>query len=120
VSAQHVEHPPEADALFPQPPTTEVALRIAVRRLDLAASVEFEQGFHNAWQEAVQTDSTMPMHVFLRRWADWVSLHRYPSRAARLKELRRQFDKADTREDARAIAEEIAQLLALAGVAVHE
>lgn len=54
---------PISDVALPMPPLTETALRVAVNRIDLAAAVEFEQGFRQARQEAVQTDSTAPMHV---------------------------------------------------------
>lgn len=59
----------EGEPLFPMPPSTEQALRVAVMSLDPAAAVRFENEFHAAWQEAVQTDSTVPMHTFLHRWA---------------------------------------------------
>lgn len=111
MSAQPVDHPDRAEALFPMPPKTEVALRVAVRKLDLAAAVEFEEDFHHAWQEAVQTDSTVPMHMFLEKWAVWVSLHRYPDRSARLRELERAFQATETDEETRKAGAEIARLL---------
>lgn len=88
--------------LFPKPPLTEMALRVAVKSLDLAAAVHFENEFHAAWQEAMQTDSTVPMHTFL---------HRYPTRAARLTELERRVAQATTREAARDAAIEASALL---------
>ncbi|GDY45240.1 hypothetical protein SANT12839_061220 [Streptomyces antimycoticus] len=67
VSTQPIEDSHD-EPLFPMPPLTEQALRVAVRSLDLSAAVRFEEEFHSAWQEAVQTDSTVPMHTFLHRW----------------------------------------------------
>ncbi|MEU7042901.1 hypothetical protein AB0A77_17795 [Streptomyces varsoviensis] len=93
------------------PPLTEAALRVAVATVDLTAAVRFEQEFHSAWQEAVQTDCTVPMHTFLHRWGVFVALRRYPSRAARLDELERAVGQATDREEARASSSELAALL---------
>ncbi len=97
--------------LFPMPPVTEQALRVAVLSLDPAAAVRFEQEFHAAWQEAVQTDSTVPMHTFLRRWAVFVALRRVPARARRLRELELAIADADTLAAARPAAAELAAML---------
>lgn len=97
--------------LFPIPPLTEMALRVAVKSLDPVAAVHFEDEFHAAWQEAVQTDSTVPMHTFLHRWAVFVELRRYPARAARLAELERKIAQAATCEAARDAAIEASELL---------
>lgn len=109
MSAQSVEH--STDPLFPMPPISEASLRSAVRRLDLAEAVRFEQEFHAAWEEAVQTDSTVPMHTFLHRWGVWVAVRRIPARAARFHELERAIGMAPTKEDARAAAIEITAIL---------
>src|SRR3954449_13606192 len=99
------------DPLFPMPPLTEQALRVAVSAVDLAAAVRFENEFHAAWQEAVQTDSTVPMHTFLHRWAVFVALRRVPARARRLRELEQAIADADTLDAARPAAAEIAAML---------
>lgn len=109
MSAHHAERP--SSPLFPMPPVTEAALRVAVRRLDPAEAVNFEREFHEAWQEAVQTDSTVPMHGFLRRWAVFVALHRHPAKSAHLRELERAFQKTDTVDEARKVGAEIGRLL---------
>jgi hypothetical protein len=93
------------------PPLTEQALRVAVRTVDLSASVRFESEFHSAWQEAVQTDSTVPMHTFLHRWGVFVALRRYPRRAQRLHELEQAVAQAADVEDARRASAEIGELL---------
>jgi hypothetical protein len=85
-----------------------------VQRLSPVDAVRFEQEFRAAWEEAVQTDSTIPMHTFLRRWAVFVSLHRYPHRSARIRELERAVGQAQTLEEGRAAANEVGQLLAAA------
>lgn len=59
----------------------------------------------------MQTDSTVPMHTFLHRWAVFVALRRHPDRAARLTELERAFAQAKDRTTARDVASEIAVLL---------
>jgi hypothetical protein len=101
------------------PPRTEAALRIAVRRLDPVEAVKLDQEFRDVWQEAVQTDSTVPMRMFLYKWAVWVELHRYPARSAALRELERAFQETETREDMRRVGHEISEMLktAEAGVA---
>jgi hypothetical protein len=112
MSSQPIEQPYAADGpLIPMPPLTEQALRTAVTTLDLAAAVRFETEFHAAWQEAVQMDSTVPMHTFLHRWGVFVALRRYPRRAALLDQLEREVARAETIEVARAAAAGIAELL---------
>ncbi|GAB2807461.1 hypothetical protein [Streptomyces daliensis] len=119
MSAQPVEPSGWAwdEAIFEMPPSTEAALRIAVKRLDLVAAAEFEQEFRAAWQEAVQTDSTVPMHTFLHRWGVWVEMHRFPARAAHLHELEAAVDRAPSTEEARRAAEQVGKLLAVASAA---
>jgi hypothetical protein len=93
------------------PPLTEQALRTAVRTLDLAAAVRFEAEFHEAWQEAVQRDSTVPMHTFFYRCGVFVALHRFPRRASRLDALEREVAAAGTAGEARTASAAIAGLL---------
>lgn len=113
MSSQPVEQPfaSGAEPLIPMPELTEQTLRTAVSTLDLAAAVRFEAEFHAAWQEAVQMDSTVPMHTFLHRWGVFVALRRFPRRAARLDELEREATRAETIESARAAAAGITELL---------
>ncbi|RSS39712.1 hypothetical protein [Streptomyces sp. WAC08241] len=96
------------DAALPMPPLTEAALRMAVNRIDLAAAVQFRQ----AWQEAIQTDSTTPMRLFIRRWGIWVALRRTPERAARLHELETVSGTAEDRAVRRAASAEIGRMIA--------
>ncbi|MFI9718242.1 hypothetical protein ACIHFE_01090 [Streptomyces sp. NPDC052396] len=93
------------------PLRTEAALRVAVTRLDPSAAVRFEREFHAARQEAVRTDSTVPIQTFRYRWAVFVALRRPPARAARLAELEAAVAEAATHEAARAASSEIAALL---------
>jgi hypothetical protein len=118
VSAQPADRPHSDEPLFPMPPVTEEALRVAVRRIDLAEAVRFDREFHHAWQEAAQTDSTVPMHTFLRRWAVFVALRRYPARAARLRELERIVGSAESMDEIRAAGAEIGRLLEAASTEV--
>ncbi|WP_245687581.1 hypothetical protein [Streptacidiphilus griseoplanus] len=106
--AHHGEH----EALFPMPPLTEGALRVAVATIDLAEAVRFEREFHGAWQEAVQTDSTVPMHTFLHRWGVFVALRRYPARAARLRQLEEAVARSTDRAEVQRASVAISTLLA--------
>ena len=111
MSAHPTERPDSDEPLFPMPPVTEEALRVAVRRLDPAEAVRFEREFHSAWQEAVQTDSTVPMHTFLFRWAVFVALHRFPARSARFRDMERAVGTAEMEDERRAASAEINRLL---------
>ncbi|MFD9904493.1 hypothetical protein [Streptomyces sp. NPDC059063] len=79
--------------------------------MDPVASVDFEREFHAAWEQALQSDSTVPMHLFLHKWAVHVALHRYPARSERLRELERAVGIAESREEIRAAGAEIRDLL---------
>lgn len=106
------------EPLFVMPPVSEGPLRAAVQRLDPAAAVEFEREFHTAWEQALQSDSTVPMHVFLHKWAVHVALHRYPARSARLRELELVVGRAESREEMRVAGVEIKALLDAAAAEV--
>ncbi len=99
------------EPLFAMPPVSEAALRAAVKRLDLAASALFEQEFRAAWEEAAQTDSTVPLHTFLHRWAVWVALHRFPARSARLRKLEAAVGRAASLDEVRASGAAMKRLL---------
>lgn len=73
--------------------------------------MRFQTEFHEAWQETVQMDSTVPMHIFLHRWGVFVALRRYPRRAARLDVLEREVAGAASIEEARVASAELADLL---------
>ncbi|GAA2219175.1 hypothetical protein GCM10010400_76290 [Streptomyces aculeolatus] len=106
------------DPVIAMPAVSEAALRAAVQRLDPVAAVDFEREFHTAWEQALQADSTVPMHAFLRKWAVHVALHRYPARSARLRELERVVGSAESEKEAREAAAEIGDLLAAASAEV--
>lgn len=110
MTSQPADHP-RHEPLFPMPPVSEAPLRAAVRHLDPVEAVRYEQEFHTAWEEALLTDSTVPMHTFLHRWAVFVAVHRIPARTVRLHELERTVGAAETKAEARAAAAEIATLL---------
>lgn len=114
MSAETIGHTRGDEPLFPMPPMSEAPLRAAVRRLDPAEAVRFEQEFHVAWEEALLSDSTVPMHTFLQRWAVYVALHRIPARSARVHELERAVGSAETLEEARTAADEMGKLLTVA------
>jgi hypothetical protein len=111
MSTETIGHAHGDEPLFPMPPVSEAPLRAAVRRLDPAEAVRFEREFHTAWEEALLSDSTVPMHTFLHRWAIFVSLRRLPARAARLRELERAVGRAETKAAARVAAAEISAML---------
>ncbi|MGO4424003.1 hypothetical protein AB4Z54_36265, partial [Streptomyces sp. MCAF7] len=86
--------------LFPLPPPDAHALRDAVRAMDLTASTRFETELHDARQDAVKTNSTVPLGIFLHRWAVFVALRRHPARARRLQELEHAIGEAVGIEEA--------------------
>lgn len=100
-----------SEPLFAQPATTEAALRAAVTRLHARSGAQFEQEFRAAWEEAIQTGSVVPMHVFLHRWAVWVSIERHPNRATRLRELEHTVGSSDELGARRAASAEITAIL---------
>jgi hypothetical protein len=106
----HTEHA-SSEPLFAQPATTEAALRAAVNRLHAPSGALFDQEFRAAWEEAIQTGSVVPMHVFLHRWAVWVCIERHPAEAARQHELERIVGSTDDVQARRAAATEITALL---------
>jgi hypothetical protein len=118
MSAETIGHAHSNEPLFPMPPMSEAPLRAAVRHLDPTEAVRFEQEFHNAWEEALLSDSTVPMHTFLHRWAIFVALRRIPVRAARLRELEWAVGRAETKDAARAAATEISVMLSEAAAEV--
>lgn len=110
MGAQAIRHARD-EPLFPMPPVSEAPLRAAVKRLDPVEAVRFEQEFHAAWEEALLSDSTVPMHTFLQRWAVFVALRRLPARAARLRELERTVGSSESAAERRAAAIEISGML---------
>ena len=118
MGAQPADHTSHDQPLIPMPPIAEAPLRVAVRRLDPAAAVTYEQEFHAAWEEAIQSDSTLPMQNFLRRWATFVALHRHPERSARLHELEQAMEKTDDVNEVHVAAAEIGRMLTAAAVEV--
>lgn len=111
MSVQPLGFSEEDEPLFAMPPVAEAPLRAAVQRLDPVAAVEFERDFHTAWEQALQSDSTVPMHMFLHKWAVHVALHRYPGRSARLRELEQAVGRTSDRQELRAIGAEMKRLL---------
>ncbi|WP_327066641.1 DUF6247 family protein [Kitasatospora sp. NBC_01250] len=94
--------------------TTEAALRAAVNRLHAPSGALFEQEFRAAWEEAIQTESVVPMHVFLHRWAVWVCIERHPGKADRQHELERIVGTSEDVRARRAAAIELASMLSWA------
>ncbi|MDH6133939.1 hypothetical protein P3T37_003338 [Kitasatospora sp. MAA4] len=100
-----------SEPLFAQPATTEAALRAAVMRLHARSGALFEQEFRAAWEAAIQTESVIPMHVFLHRWAVWVWIERHPVHSARMRELEATVGSSDDLTTRRAASAEISSLL---------
>lgn len=103
--------PANGEPLFAMPPATERALRAAVTRLDPTEAIRFENEFRAARQEAARLDDTVPMHIFLYRWAVFVELRRHPDRARRLHDLEKAVAESDDSAAARQAAAKIADLL---------
>ena len=65
----------------------------------------------SAWEQALQSDSTVPMHMFLHKWAVHVALRRFPGRSARLRELEQAVGVTEDPAELRAIGAEMKRLL---------
>lgn len=114
MSAQPAEHADQEQPLISMPPIAEASLRVAVRRLDLVAAVKYEEEFRTAWEEALQSESILPMRNFLQRWAMFVALHRHPARSARFRRLEAASAASDDRAEIYEAAAEMSRMLTAA------
>ncbi|MCM2429198.1 hypothetical protein [Streptomyces sp. RKAG337] len=110
MTAQHAEHD---GPLIPQPAMTREALREAVRRIALSDLAVLDRECAEAFDRAVQTQSTSPLRFFLTKWATFVAIERWPSRAAALHGAERiSGDPHSTEEQFRSAMDTINRILA--------
>lgn len=95
MTAEHVE---SDGPLMPQPAMTRDALRDAVRRISLPELAAFDRECAEAFDRAVQAQSTNPLRFFLVKWATFVAVERHPARAAALHRAEAVCDDAETGE----------------------
>jgi len=74
------------------PALTPDALRAAVAQIAPSKIPALTRHLFEAATNAQQTQSLAPLRAFVRFWAEFVALERYPERAARLRELERTAD----------------------------
>ncbi|MFD9941372.1 hypothetical protein ACFWYW_42690 [Nonomuraea sp. NPDC059023] len=85
----------DGEALLPRPPLTTAALRAAVAQIAPAYLAQFVEHLDQATEQAARQSTVAPLHAFLRQWGEFVAIHRYPIKAARLRELEQQVAAAD-------------------------
>ncbi|WP_329122027.1 hypothetical protein [Streptomyces sp. NBC_01465] len=110
MSAQSAEH---EGPLISQPAMTREAVREAVRRLSLAQLAEFDRESAEAFDRAVQAQSVNPLRFFLIKWATFVAVERWPSRAMALHRAEQvSGDPDSTEEQFRAAMDTTSRILA--------
>jgi hypothetical protein len=97
--------------VIPLPERDPVALRAAVAQLDVAALAKFEADWTAATARARDEYSLLPPRYFVEHWWSWVAVHRWPQLAARLRECERIVAESPDREQRRAAAAEIGEIL---------
>lgn len=79
---------PGADEpLIPMPALTPGTLRTAVESLTPSRMPTFVSDLVDATTQAQQLQSFAPLRTFVHTWGVFVAIQRYPSRAARLRQL---------------------------------
>ncbi|MFD3330890.1 hypothetical protein [Streptomyces sp. NPDC058701] len=111
MTAQQLE---DGGPLIPQPAMTREALRDAVRRIDMAKLAVLDKECNEAFDRAAETGAINPLRFFLIKWATHVAIHRWPARAAALREEAERVagDPAATEAQFRAAMETSSRILA--------
>jgi hypothetical protein len=100
----------DGEALIPRPALTTAALRTAVAQIAPAYLGQFVEHLDQATEQAARQSTVAPLQAFLTQWGEFVAIHRYPERAARLGELERQVAAATDRKSASLLLAEIRQI----------
>ncbi|MFI0779233.1 hypothetical protein [Streptomyces sp. NPDC021212] len=101
-----------AGPLVPMPAMTREALREAVRHIRPLNLAQFDRELGEAFDQSVQTGSIGWMRGFLVKWATFVAIERWPSRAAALREAEGVVDDPSADEGVvRQAQREIARIL---------
>jgi hypothetical protein len=99
------EHPQGEEPLIPMPALTLGALRQAVAAVAPSRLPEFFQEIQDAFSQAGDEDSVLPIRHFYQRWGAMVAIERRPSVAARLHAAERALANPDADVRDRAIRE---------------
>ncbi|MFI9721083.1 DUF6247 family protein [Streptomyces sp. NPDC052396] len=97
-------------APVPQPASTPEDLRAALAQLAPAALPMFDTERAEAVREARETLNSAPLRRFVGQWAVYVAIERYPSRAARLRELEALVAESDDFATIREMVAEIGRI----------
>ncbi|GIH23652.1 hypothetical protein Aph01nite_19620 [Acrocarpospora phusangensis] len=100
----------QGQALIPRPPLTTAALRAAVAQIAPAHLMQFVEHLDQATEQAARQSTVAPLHGFLAQWGEFVAIHRYPAKAARLRDLEQQVATATDRQAVTAAIAEIRQI----------
>ena len=103
--------PADGQPVIPLPRRDPVALREAVAQLDASALPKFEADWTTATAQARDEYSLMPPRHFVEQWYTWVAVNRWPQLAARMRECERIFAESPDRNQRRAAAVEISEIL---------
>ncbi|WP_432587360.1 hypothetical protein ABVG11_17960 [Streptomyces sp. HD1123-B1] len=105
------EQPTTPDGpVIPMPTLTPAALRAAVADIAPAQLPSFVEHLDRAVEQAAAQSTIAPLRAFLLWWGEFVAIQRYPSRAARLRELEALAEEATDRETVRTALAEIRQI----------
>jgi hypothetical protein len=91
--------------IIPRPALALPALREAVAIVAPARLPEFFDAMQNAFVNAGEDNSVIPIHMFYREWAIVVEIERFPRIAKRLHAAERALDSDDPQVRAQAIRE---------------
>ncbi|WP_219505126.1 DUF6247 family protein [Nonomuraea ceibae] len=105
----------DGEALIPRPPLTTAALRAAVAHIAPAYLGQFVEHLDQATEQAARQSTVAPLRAFLAQWGQFVAIHRFPGRAARLHELEQQVAAASDRRTATVLLAEIREIMDAAG-----
>ncbi|MFI9205234.1 hypothetical protein [Streptomyces sp. NPDC053048] len=89
MTVQHADHD---GPLIPKPAQTLPALRQAVAAVAPSRLPEFFEDMQNAFVQAGEEGSVVPIRMFYRRWAVVVEIERHPQTARRLHDAERALD----------------------------
>jgi Family of unknown function (DUF6247) len=99
------------EPVVPLPERNPAALRAAVAQLDPSALTKFETDWTAATARARDEYSMLPARYFVEHWWSWVAVERWPQLAARLHACERIVAESQDREERRAAAAEISDIL---------
>lgn len=100
----------DGEALIPRPPLTTAALRAAVAQIAPAYLGQFVEHLDQATEQAARQSTVAPLHGFLTQWGEFVAIHRYPAKAARLAGLEQRVAAATDRQTVTTVVAEITEL----------